>query len=182
LLLFAVKEMGSIEGLTIRTFRDEDLDRVVYINRTCLPENYGTYFFLEIHENYPKTFLVAEVDGRVVGYIMCRTEYGSSNFKRLSIVKKGHVISIAVLPEYRRRGIGTALLTHCLKNLEEYGAKECFLEVRVSNEVAKSLYSKLGFKSVGKIGGYYFDGEDALIMSVKLPLEMQARTPSESQR
>lgn len=168
--------MVGSESFTIRTFRDEDLDRVVYINRSCLPENYGTYFFLEVHENFPRTFLVAEVDGRVVGYVMCRTEYGSSHFRRLSIVKKGHVISIAVLPEYRHKGIGTALLTQCLKNLEECGVKECFLEVRASNEVAKSLYSKLGFTSVGRMGGYYFDGEDALIMSRRLPLEAKAET------
>ena len=153
----------------IREFRLEDLSRVVYINRAVLPENYHEYFFVEHHRTYPKAFLVAEVDGTVIGYVMGRVEYGWSNFKRGVPVRKGHVVSIGVLPEYRRNGVATNLLARQLRVFRDvYGASEAYLEVRVSNVAAQSLYAKLGFTVVGTIRGYYLDGEDAYVMAVDL--------------
>ncbi len=146
----------------LRDFRPEDLDRVIYINRTCLPENYSRMFFLSIHKRYPDLFIVAEADGQIVGYIMCRIEHGLLGLGK----RKGHVISIAVLPPYRRRGIATAMMEEVLARMvERYGAEECFLEVRVSNFPAISLYEKLGFKKTDVIKHYYPDGEDAYIMT-----------------
>ena len=146
----------------LRDFRPEDLDRVIYINRTCLPENYSRAFFLSLHKRYPDLFIVAEADGQIVGYIMCRIEHGLFGLGK----RKGHVISIAVLPPYRRRGIATAMMEEALSRMaERYGAEECFLEVRVSNFPAISLYEKLGFKKTDVIKHYYPDGEDAYIMT-----------------
>ncbi|MEM1530044.1 MAG: ribosomal protein S18-alanine N-acetyltransferase [Candidatus Bathyarchaeia archaeon] len=151
---------------TIRKFRPEDLNQVMYINQTCLPENYSTYFFVDLYTNFPETFIVAEEDGKVVGYIMCRIESG---FSGLSLIKRGHVISIAVLPAYRRRGIGEALLKEALNAMvTHYGVKECYLEVRVSNTPAINLYKKMGFKIERTIWRYYADGENAYLMRVKL--------------
>ncbi|MEM1543922.1 MAG: ribosomal protein S18-alanine N-acetyltransferase [Candidatus Bathyarchaeia archaeon] len=151
---------------TIRRFRPEDLNQVMYINQTCLPENYSTYFFVDLYTNFPETFIVAEEDNRVVGYIMCRIESG---FSGLGLIKRGHVISIAVLPEYRRRGIGEALLKEALEAMATYyGVKDCYLEVRVSNMPAINLYKKMGFKIEKTIRGYYADGENAYLMRVKL--------------
>lgn len=151
---------------TLRRFREEDLEQVIYINRTCLPENYSAYFFLELYVNYPETFIVAEVDNKVVGYVMCRIETGFSGF---SLIKKGHIISIAVLPNYRRMGIGEALLRSALKAMiENYDVKECYLEVRISNTPAINLYKKLGFEIDRIIRGYYADGENAYLMRLKV--------------
>lgn len=151
---------------TLRRFREEDLGEVMYINRTCLPENYTAYFFVELYMSYPETFIVAEVDNRVVGYIMCRIETGFSGF---SPIKRGHIISIAVLPGYRRMGIGEALLREALRAMvEHYGVKECYLEVRVSNMPAINLYKKLGFEVDKIIRGYYADGENAYLMRIKV--------------
>lgn len=151
---------------TLRRFREEDLEQVMHINRTCLPENYSAYFFIELYMNYPEAFLVAEVGERVVGYIMCRIETGFSGF---GLIKRGHVISIAVLPEYRRMGIGEALLREALRAMvEHYGVKECYLEVRVSNTPAINLYKKIGFEVDRIIRGYYADGENAYLMRVKM--------------
>ncbi len=152
----------------LRSFRREDLEEVMTINRTCLPENYSSYFFLEIHEKLPTGFLVAENDGKLVGYVMCRLEYGGSHFKRFGLAKKGHVVSIAVLPEYRRQGIGSALMKEVMLNLQRQGANECFLEVRVSNEHALELYRSLGFAQVDRLPSYYLDGEDAYVLAAKL--------------
>ena len=82
---------------------------------------------------------------------------------------RGHVISIAVLPEHRRRGIATALMKEALSRMaERYGATECYLEVRVSNKPAISLYEKLGFRKADTIPHYYLDGEDAYLMKKSL--------------
>lgn len=141
----------------------------MYINLTCLPENYSPYFFLDLYHRFPKTFVVAVVDDEVVGYVMCRMETGFSETGRLSVVRKGHVISLAVLPEYRRRGIGRALVVEALGGMLDYRVSECYLEVRTSNEPAISMYEKLGFESVRRIAGYYRDGDAAVVMCRKLP-------------
>lgn len=157
-------EEKDIVKFKIREFKPEDLERVIWINKTCLPENYSASFFMHHHYAHPKSFLVAEVNGEIVGYIMCRIEFGLSNL-RFGLAKKGHVISIAVLPQYRRRGIGESLMRKAMKAMKEYGASEFYLEVRVSNIPAINLYRKLNYQITKRIIGYYLDGEDAYVMA-----------------
>ena len=152
----------------LRRFSNADLDDVMTINRTYLPENYGAYFFLDIHKNCPNAFLVAETSGRIVGYIMCRLESGFSEFGRMRPARKGHIVSVAVVPDYRRMGVGSALMTSSISALSDYGYSEAFVEVRVTNEPAISLYSKLGFKIVKRAPRYYYNGEDAYVMAFPL--------------
>jgi ribosomal-protein-alanine N-acetyltransferase len=122
-----------------------------------------------LYERFPETFLVAEEDGEIVGYIMCRVETGFPNFGLGGIIKKGHVVSVAVVHERRRKGIGEALVIKAMENMQShYGAKQCFLEVRVTNDSAVELYKKLGFETGKTIHGYYADGENAYMMSKKL--------------
>ncbi len=160
------------DNYKIRKFREEDLEKVVLINRLCLPENYSSSFFLDLHKNYPEIFIVAEHNNEVVGYVMGRVEVGFSDFHKFKIARKGHIVSIAVLPEHRMKGIGTALMLQALKNMVlHYNCQETYLEVRVSNEKAINLYKKLGYKEVRRIPLYYLDGEDASVMSQELKLE-----------
>ena len=154
---------------SLRRFQPAELEDVMRINQVCLPENYSTYFFMELHERYPETFIVAEVAGEIVGYIMCRIESGLPDFGLLGITKRGHVISVAVLPEYQHKGIGDALMHEAMLGMRQYKAKECYLEVRASNTPAINLYKKLGFETSRTVRGYYADGEDAAIMTRKLP-------------
>ncbi|MEM2738353.1 MAG: ribosomal protein S18-alanine N-acetyltransferase [Candidatus Bathyarchaeia archaeon] len=156
------------QAFTLRKFAPKDLERVMYINRVCLPENYGDYFFMDLHNRFPETFIVAEVNGEVVGYVMCRIEIGLSNFGFSGFIKKGHIVSIAVMPEHRQKGIGHALVSKAMEGMRLYNAKQAFLEVRVSNTPAINLYKKLGFKVTRTINGYYSDGEDAYLMSREL--------------
>ena len=150
----------------IRQFQTDDLDKVMRINQVCLPENYSPDFFIDLHDRFPETFIVAEEDGKIVGYIMCRIE---TNFFNLAgSGKKGHVISVAVLPEHQHKGIGDALLQEALKNMQAiYHAKECYLEVRVSNMPAIKLYRKLGFYIKRTLHDYYSDNESAYMMTKK---------------
>ena len=119
--------------ITLRNFSIKDLEKVIEINRLCLPENYIPAFYLDIHKNCSDAFLVAEINGELVGYIMCRLENGFSDFKRFRVVKKGHIVSIAVKPEYRKMGIGGTLINEAVKALRGFTVSECFMEVRVNN-------------------------------------------------
>jgi len=140
----------------------------MHINRACLPENYTDYFFIDLHQRFPETFIVAEENGQVIGYIMCRIELGLSNFGLGGLLKKGHIVSVAVLPEYRRKGIGQALIIKAVEGMQVYNAKQCFLEVRTTNTEAINLYKKLEFEVTRTVHGYYADGESAYVMSRKL--------------
>lgn len=153
----------------LRKFNINDLERITSINRACLPENYSDYFFLDLHRRFAETFIVAEENGEVVGYIMCRIETGLSSFVFRGLVKKGHIVSVAVLPQYRRKGIGEALVVKAMENMRLYKAKHCFLEVRVANTAAVDLYRKLGFEVSRTIRSYYADGEEAYVMTRKFP-------------
>jgi len=150
---------------SLRVFAPADIESVVNINRVCLPENYAPYFFLDTFNSSPQTFIVAESQGRVIGYIMCRIEHGFSDVRKLHFAKKGHIISVAVLPEFRRRNIGCGLVERALSALSDISADECFLEVRISNEPAIGLYRKLGFEATRTIPRYYYDGSDAYVMT-----------------
>jgi len=152
----------------VRLFTPSDINRVIYINRTCLPENYSSFFFMELHRRFPETFLVAEENGKIVGYIMCRIETSLANLGFSGLIKKGHVVSIAVLPKHQRKGIGSALMQKAMENMARYKAKKCFLEVRVSNTPAIQMYKKLGFKIKRRLREYYMDGEDAYEMEKDL--------------
>ena len=90
---------------------------------------------------------------------------GLSNINRLKLVRKGHIISLAVLSEHRKKGIAHTLLEIVLRNISEYNVTECYLEVRVSNKSALNLYQDFDFKISRMIHSYYRDGEDAYLMT-----------------
>lgn len=156
------------ETCRLRKFALSDLQSVMEINRLCLPENYSDFFFVDLYRRFPETFIIAEEEGTIIGYIMCRIEAGLSSLGFGGLVKKGHVVSVAVMPEHRRKGCGEALVCNAMEAMKLYGSKQCYLEVRVTNEQAVKLYKKLWFEVARTIHGYYADGEDAFVMTKKL--------------
>src|SRR4030065_2618497 len=100
-----------LQTYNIRKFAPDDLQSVSQINRETLPENYTDFFFIDLHERFPEAFIVAEEDGKIVGYIMGRIEVGLSNLGLGGLIRKGHIVSIAVLPQSRRKGVGQELIT-----------------------------------------------------------------------
>jgi ribosomal-protein-alanine N-acetyltransferase len=156
------------DSFKLRKFEPDDLQDVMQINRVCLPENYTDMFFMDLHERYPETFIVAEQDHAILGYIMSRIEVGLGNFGLGGLVRKGHVVSIAVLPKARRKQVATALLRTAMEGMSSYKARQIFLEVRVTNDIGVNLYKKVGLEITRTIPGYYSDGEDAYVMSKKL--------------
>lgn len=105
-------------------------------------------------ENPLSLWIVAEDDGRVVGYV------GSQ-----SVLGWADMMNLAVDPEYRQRGIGKTLVTELIDRLKENEVTCLTLEVRVSNAPAIDLYIGLGFVQVGRRPKYYSNPkEDALIL------------------
>jgi ribosomal-protein-alanine N-acetyltransferase len=85
--------------------------------------------------------------------------------------------NLATLPSMRRCGVALRLLEHVIERSKSAGLNSIWLEVRVSNRAAISLYKRFGFSACGKRSAYYPDGEDALSMSNELT---QRRREAES--
>ncbi len=137
----------------IRSFTLSDLDRIIQIELQAFPKSpYDWATFIHLYYLYPNTFLVYTLpppdrkEDRILGYIV--------------FTQKGHIISIAVHPRHRRRGIGKELLqrTMTLPHLKKVSA-----EVRRSNQGARAFYSRMGFQVTRTVPGYY-GNEDALIV------------------
>lgn len=100
-------------------------------------------------------FLVAEQDETVVGYVGCQV-----------VLDEGYLTNVAVAPEYRRQGVGRALVTQLLTEAKQQRLAFVTLEVRASNVAAIALYQQLGFEPVGQRPRFYsYPTEDALLMS-----------------
>lgn len=101
---------------------------------------------------------VAECGGEKAGYGEIR-----------NIAGEAQIYNIAIAPEFRREGIGEALLRHMIEKAEGDGCSLVTLEVRSDNDAAMALYKKLGFREVGRRKGYYAKGgEDAILMDLDL--------------
>lgn len=134
----------------------QDIPQVLKIEQVSFPTPWGFQAFLWELKKNGSVCLIAKDGKKITGYIMSS-----------AILGYGHISNIAVHPDYRRRGIGKILLEECLSRLREK-AEEVSLEVRKSNYPAISLYRKFGFREIGIRRRYYIDGEDAVIMSLKL--------------
>ncbi|MEM3539255.1 MAG: ribosomal protein S18-alanine N-acetyltransferase [Nitrososphaerales archaeon] len=137
----------------IRRCKKKDLNKVLQIEKLCFkyPYDYSTFLYFLINDK--DGFYVAEENNQILGYVISSVREN-----------KGTLVSIAVLPEYRRKGIGSKLMEESLNYLSKK-VDHVELQVRVSNFEAINFYKKFGFKETGFIPNYYIDGEDALIMS-----------------
>ena len=160
--------VARVGDYQIRRCERDDIQSVININAETLPEHYSDYFYYEILAEFPETFLVAELDGSLIGYVMCRIEYGFSHLKRLGLARKGHIVSIAVREQHRGKGVGTMLMQTSQEAMVAKAATESYLEVRVTNSEAITLYQRLGYKVTSRLEAYYKDGEAALVMAAPL--------------
>lgn len=133
----------------IRRFELNDLKEVLGIEAQAFPKSsYTPEMFLHYYHILSETFLVFE-EGKVLGYIIFKPN--------------GHVISLAVNPAHRRKGIGTHLMNACESRCKKDGL---FVEVREGNIWAQKFYEKLGFQLKSRIRLYY-GTEDAYVMEKK---------------
>ncbi len=150
----------------IRRCTLDDLDAVIEVNERELPEDYPYFFYKSILDDFPESFLVAQnYAGKIIGYIMWRVEKTPS-LDSLRYVTKGHLVSIAVSQEYRKRGVAKALLSNSMATIKKYKIHEYVLEVRVTNYSAIKLYEQFNFQIVNIKKKYYRDGENAYYMTL----------------
>lgn len=145
-----------MSDLIIRQAQIKDVKEMATLDVLCFTEPWSEdSFYKELTENKVALYLVSEIEGKVVGYAGVWLVSG-----------EGHITNIAVSPSFRRKKIAENMVTVMINVAEEENVKMLTLEVRQSNEAAKSLYRKLGFVEVGKRKKYYADNnEDAIIMN-----------------
>jgi ribosomal-protein-alanine N-acetyltransferase len=154
-------------GSIFRRCTPSDLIAVKEINMKTLPDHHSDYVYEVLLAECSEAFLVAEKDDQIMGYVMCGTDFGYSNFKKPGIMKKGHIVSLSLLEEHRGKGIGKILVAEAHKGLKEKQCDETYLEVRCSNTVAINLYQGFGMEIKQRLKSYYRDGEDAYRMIIK---------------
>ena len=112
----------------------------------------------ELVNDYARYFVAEDFKGNVVGYIGMHL-----------IIDEGYITDVAVSPEHRKSGRGSALMRQVKRPAVQEKLKLLTLEVRRSNEIAQKLYKKYGFSVVGVRKGYYQPPrEDALIMLARM--------------
>ena len=137
----------------IRPFSLPDLDRILQIERQSFPKSpYDWATFINLYWLYPQTFWVYvgkkcdREENQILGYIVFSGD--------------GHIISIAIYPQHRRRGIGKEFLEKAIKNVHP---KKLWAEVRKSNQGAQAFYLKMGFQ-IARVVPNYYGNEDALVV------------------
>lgn len=143
--------------IIIRKFHPDDFSWVIALEREVFNEH-DPRMYMEFYETCPEGFLVTEVNGIIIGFVVGLQ----------SGPKEGRVFSLAVDPRFRNMGIGTSLMKRVLEVFRENGLREAVLEVRMSNRRAQQLYQRLGFQPSSVHPHYYNDGEDAVVMKKTL--------------
>lgn len=153
-----IEHRANPSNVTYRLATKKDIQLLMDIDRQSFSSPWpADAFYNDIVHNRYASYVFIKYKGEVAGY--CGVWV---------ILDEAHITNIAVLPQYRGKKLGERLLRQIMKLSKEVGAETMTLEVRVSNEVAKSLYKKLNFQEGGIRKKYYADGEDALVMWVNL--------------
>lgn len=146
---------------TIRPLTLQHIDEVLRLNIRCFKngENYtrSTFNFL-LSETRTLSYRSVTDSDEMVGFI----------FVMMNGEGVGHLTTIGVAPEHRRRRIAERLLVHIENALRTRGISTIMLEVRVSNTSAQNLYSRVGYAIVQRLPKYYNNGEDGFLMMKSL--------------
>ncbi len=138
----------------IRELKESEIPIIADIERVCFSTPWSEKSIEDSFCLDCNHFFVCESEGRIAGYI------------GLSIAAdEGYILNVAVLPEYRRKGIGEALVRYVITGFGDLAFVT--LEVRPSNTAAVALYQKLGFERVGERKNYYRNpDENALLLTI----------------
>ena len=135
-----------------------DVSAIAELEKRCFSDPWSENSIASEVDNRLSYWLVAEIDGVVAGYVGSQT-----------VLDAADMMNLAVSPDYRRKGIGQALVNALVEHLQQNKVIALLLEVRVSNAPAIALYESLGFEQVGRRPKYYHNPrEDALIMRKEL--------------
>ncbi|WP_298226620.1 ribosomal protein S18-alanine N-acetyltransferase [Gryllotalpicola sp.] len=132
----------------LRPASSADLDEIMVIENTVFGlEAWSRQGFqAELESDFGNYLVAVDDDGAVIGYVGLRVVPGSGD---------GDIQTLAVAQTARGRGLGRGLLEAAHERAAELGVRQMFLDVRVDNAVAQSLYRSLGYEVVGTRPGYY---------------------------
>ena len=140
--------------MEIRKMTAREVPQVAELEKLCFAMPWSEKSVAGELDNPLALWLVAMEGDRLAGYVGSQT-----------VMDETDMMNLAVAPQFRRQGVGKALVNALVASLKELGSRCLTLEVRDSNGPARALYAKLGFAEVGRRRGYYRDPrEDALIM------------------
>ena len=132
--------------IQVRAFRPDDARFAATLGAQVFPRPWSLAQYVEEASADDRDYLVAELDGDPVGYA------GAWDAPDIT-----HVMTVAVVPHARRRGVGRRLVTELVDRSRTRGASAWTLEVRADEPGARALYQRLGFVEVGRRPGYYVD-------------------------
>ncbi len=142
--------------MTVREMTSADISAIMALDVLAFSKAWSEQFFCdELGKDYAY-YIIAELDGDIVGYggIWC-------------IYETAELIRIGVNPQYRRKGIADVIMKELFSHSASCGCEKMMLEVRKSNTPAIGLYKKHGFNEISIRRGYY-NGEDAVIMEAAI--------------
>ena len=143
--------------MILRSWQESDLPQIEKIEQESFSDPWPLDAFRPVLR-FPVLYgILAEDGGQVLGYACTQVVFEEMELQ-----------NIAVAPWARGKGVGAALLAAVEENAKSRGAEYGFLEVRVSNAPAISLYQKFGYQQIGVRKNYYPDGEDAIVMKKDL--------------
>ena len=164
-------------SLTIHPMQEQHLDAVLALEHVSFPTPWPRSLYeRELRRNRYSSYLVIVPTQPAPDLPMI---LGQGGFWLMG--DEAHVVTIAVRPDWRGRGLGQWLMLTLLAHARTGGAKVISLEVRPSNESAIRLYSTMGFVQVGKRKRYYPNGEDALVLELADLQHPALWTPLEQQ-
>jgi ribosomal-protein-alanine N-acetyltransferase len=160
--MMAGHQSQDVNGILIRPAREGDVESMYALEQMCFDMEAFSAGQLQYLINTKTAYsFVAECDGAFAGFII-----GLTNRNRFG--KYGRIYTLDVDDRFRRRGIATILLKTLMERLRQAGCANCFLEVKVDNDKAITLYEKMGFERSRIVPNYYSEGVHALKMKKTL--------------
>ena len=148
----------------IHPLTEKHINEVLKLNLRCFKsgENYTRYTFnYLLNEPNCLSYQLKAANGQMVGFVFIMLDGDGT----------GHITTIGVAPEHRRRGLAQKLLHHAEEALQRRKISTAMLEVRVSNFAAQNLYRQYGYMTVQRLAKYYNNGEDGFLMVKSLITE-----------
>jgi ribosomal-protein-alanine N-acetyltransferase len=145
-----------LRRISIRRIRTSDLDRILAIESASFGKDaYDRKLFAEYLHKCGEMFLGAWKGRKLCGYVLTRISAGST---------RAELISIAVDPLFRRKGVAAVMLESTLRRLRRREVVRFSLMVKLTNAAAHRFYQKYGFTPLRRVPAYYEDGEDGILM------------------
>lgn len=159
----SLSQCNVINGISYIVYESEkQMPDIMRLITKDLSEPYSIYTYRYFIHNWPKLCFLAEVDQKCVGAIVCKLDMHKK------MVRRGYIAMLAVDSEYRRRQIGSSLVTKAIQAMIRDDCDEVVLETEITNQGALNLYENLGFVRDKRLFRYYLNGVDALRLKLWL--------------